>query len=435
MKIAVAGLWHLGSVTAACLAQAGLEVVATDNAAVVARLKSGRAPLFEPGLDNLLTAGIASGRLRFSADPVHALRDADVLWITYDTPIDDDDRADVEFVLARASELLPLMQKGAAVLVSSQVPVGTTRKLRDSFTAEHSGRDLLFAYSPENLRLGKAIATFVEADRIVIGCDSDSIRGKLQPLMQRLGRPVVWMGLESAEMVKHTINGFLATSVTFINEIAALCERVGADAGEVEAGLRSEARIGARAYVTPGGAFGGGTLARDVAFLSHLAETHELDVPLIDGILPSNRQQSGWAFRRICDLLGHMGTSPLLGVRAAVLGLSYKPNTSALRRSTAIELCRCLHAAGAVVRAFDPAVHAPPAELSAMISLAPSAMATLGEADVLVVATEWPEFAALDPAAVVAAMRRPLVIDQNGFLARSFGQARNLSYFRVGRAG
>ena len=284
MKIGVAGLWHLGSVTAACLAQAGFDVTGTDEAPVVAELAAGRAPLFEPGLNELLTAGIETGRLRFSSDPAMALRDRDLLWITYDTPVDDNDHADVDSVVSRAQALLPLLRDGAVVLVSSQLPVGTTRALRDWFVCQHPGRDLHFACSPENLRLGAAIAAFVQADRIIVGCESAAARQRLQPLIEQLGRPVIWMGLELAEMVKHTINAFLATSITFTNEIATLCERVGADAGEVEAGIRSEPRIGRRAYVTPGGAFGGGTLARDVAFLSTLAAAQGLRMPLIGGI-------------------------------------------------------------------------------------------------------------------------------------------------------
>ena len=435
MKVGVAGLWHLGSVTAACLAQAGLEVVGIDDAAIVAGLAAGRAPVFEPGLDDLIAAGLASGRLRFSTELPCALADLDILWITYDTPVDDDDRADVHAVVARATALLPLLRAGAVVLVSSQLPVGTTRRLRDAFMREHPGRDLGFAYSPENLRLGKAIAAFVEAERIVVGCEADTVRRSLEPLLRVLGRPVVWMGIESAEMVKHTINAFLATSVTFINEIAGLCERVGADAGEVEAGIRSEPRIGPRAYVTPGGAFGGGTLARDVTFLSTLAATHGLEAPLIDAILRSNRQHGSWAFRRISELLGEAGIVPLAGVRVAVLGLTYKPNTSALRRSTGLELCQRLHAAGAEVRAFDPAVQELPAEFADVLRLLPTAAQAFDGADALVIATEWPEFAMLDPAVVASAMRRAIVLDPNGFVVRGFGRAKGVEYLRVGKAG
>jgi UDPglucose 6-dehydrogenase len=431
MKIGVAGLWHLGSVTAACLAQAGFDVTGTDDASVVAELAAGKAPLFEPGLNELLVTGIETGRLRFSADPATALRDVDVLWVTYDTPVDDNDRADVDSVVTRVKTLLPLLRNDTVVLVSSQLPVGTVRTLRNWFISECPGRVLHFACSPENLRLGAAITAFVQADRIVIGCESDAARQRLEPLIAALGRPAIWMGLESAEMVKHTINAFLATSITFTNEIASLCERVGADAGDIEAGIRSEPRIGRRAYVTPGGAFGGGTLARDVAFLSTLAAGQGLSMPLIEGILPSNRQHAGWAFRRICDLFGQ---ARLEGVVVAVLGLTYKANTSTLRRSTALELCSRLHDAGARVRAFDPAVSALPAELASAIRLLPTAAATCTGADVLIVATEWPEFTNLDPGAVAASMRRPLVIDQNGFLAQTLGRCEKISYFRVGKA-
>lgn len=435
MKIGVAGLWHLGCVTAACLAQAGFDVCGTDEATIVSGLAAGHAPLFEPGLDELLAAGIAAGRLRFSADPAAALRDADVLWITYDTPVDDHDHADVDAVVARARALLPLLREDAAVVLSSQLPVGATRALRDWFAHAHPGRTLQFACSPENLRLGAAIAAFRDADRIVVGCASAAARQCLEPLFARLDRPVLWMGLESAEMVKHSINAFLAASITFTNEIATICERVGADASEVEAGLRSEPRIGRRAYVTPGGAFGGGTLARDVGFLSRLASAQGLAIPVIDAILPGNQQHGLWAFRRICELCGAAGQARLTGVRAAILGLTYKPNTSTLRRSTALELCLRLHASGAEVVAFDPVVNHLPAEFAAAVRLAPSAEAACADADVLVIATEWPEFTRLDPAALAAAMRRPLVIDQNGLLAGTMGRSGALSYYRVGQAG
>ena len=433
MRIGVAGLWHLGSVTAACLAQAGFDVVGVDAPEVVAGLAAGRAPLLEPGLDALLSAGLAAGKLRFATANEAGLDAVDVLWVTYDTPVDDEDRADVGLVVARVAEILPLLRDDSVVLVSSQLPAGTTRQMKLRFEAAHPGRRLHFACSPENLRLGKAIAAFTEAERIIIGCDGPEARHRLEPLVARLGTPARWMGLESAEMVKHTINAFLATSVTFINEIAGLCERLGADAAEVEAGIRSEPRIGPRAYVTPGGAFAGGTLARDVTFLTGFGTTHGLPTPLLSGILPSNHQHAGWAFRRISELLGQPGAAPLKGRRVAVLGLTYKAGTSTLRRSTAVELCDRLAAAGAEVLAFDPAVQALPAEMAPGWQLASSAEAAMGGADVLVVATEWPVFRELVPAMVAAAMRQPLVLDQNGFMAAAFAAAPGFRYFRVGK--
>ncbi len=433
MKIGVAGLWHLGSVTSACLAKAGFTVVGVDEAAVVDQLAIGRAPLFEPGLDDLLAAGLKDGNLTFSADQAESLRDVDILWVAYDTPVDDDDRADLAFVEDRTAALLPMLPNGAIVLISSQLPVKSTRRLKVAFAKDWPDRQLRFAYSPENLRLGKAIASFMEADRIVIGVDGPETRAGLEPMCARLGCPAIWMGLEAAEMVKHTINAFLATSVTFINEIAALCESVGADAAEVETGIRSEPRIGRRAYVKPGGAFAGGTLARDLGFLTDLAHDKGLSLPVLEGVLPSNRLHSQWAFKKIIEVLGKGDTAALRGLRVGVLGLTYKPGTNTLRRSSAIELCRHLSRAGAQVKAFDPAVTELPHDLARLIDLQPSVMEAATDADVLVVATECPEFAGLEPATLAVMMRQPVVIDQNGFIASTLGQSGIISYFRVGK--
>jgi UDPglucose 6-dehydrogenase len=433
MKIGVAGLWHLGSVVSACLAKTGFTVVGVDDAAVVDRLALGHPPMFEPGLDDLVVGGLKDGNLTYSAEQAQSLCDVDILWITYDTPVDDDDKADVRFVEDRVAILLPMVPNGAIVLISSQLPVGSTRRLKDTFATDWPNRQLHFAYSPENLRLGKAIASFLEADRIVVGVDSIETRTRLEPMCAKLGYPAIWMGIEAAEMVKHTINAFLAISVTFINEIAALCESVGADASEVETGIRSEPRIGTRAYVKPGGAFAGGTLARDVGFLTHLAHHKGLSVPVLESVLPSNRLHNLWTFRKIVEVLGKGDIAALQGLRASILGLTYKPGTNTLRRSSAIELCLCLIRAGAHVKAFDPAVAELPDGLAPLINLQPSVMEAATDADVLVVATECPEFAELDPATVAVVMRHPVVIDQNGFIAPAFARSGIVSYFRVGK--
>jgi UDPglucose 6-dehydrogenase len=434
MTIAVAGLWHLGSVTAACLAKLGFDVVGIDDAPVVAGLAAAKAPLFEPQLDALIAEGIAAGRLRFYAPDAAPLDAVDLLWVAYDTPVDDEDRADVGHVVSRVTDLLPRLRDGAVVLVSSQLPVGTVRRIAGAFAAAHPGRRLEFAYSPENLRLGKAIATFLEAERIVVGCASPAGRAALEPTLARFGQAVIWTGVEAAEMVKHTINAFLATSITFINEIAALCELVGADACEVEAGIRSDPRIGPRAYVSPGGAFGGGTLARDVAFLSEIAQKYGVPAPLVGAILPSNRAHAGWAFRRLADLLGESSAQPLAGRRVTLLGLTYKPGTSTLRRSEAVSLAERLLEAGAVVAAYDPSVMELPPPLAARIVLCPNSAAALAGADAAVVATEWPEFRKLQ-SPDLAGMRRRLVLDQSGFLVQSLGATADIAYLRVGKAG
>ena len=426
MKVTVYGLWHLGCVTAACLAEGRHDTVGldTDESLMVA-LREGRAPLFEPGLDDLLRAGLAAGRLRFTTDAVDALRESEVLWVAFDTPVDDRDEADVDHVRKRLAAIAGALRPGMLVLVSSQVPVGFTRAL----AREWAGRGLLFAVSPENLRLGKALDAFRRPERIVIGTENEHDHPRLAALFAPWSAPIEWMGLESAEMTKHAVNAFLATSVTFINELARLCERLGADAKEVERGLKSEGRIGPRAYLGPGGAFAGGTLARDLRYLSDFGRTLSVKTPLVDGVLESNDTHKAWLKDRVAALLDDERDAVV-----AVLGLTYKPGTSALRRSAAVELCRWLSGRGLAVRAHDPAVRELPQELSGAVTLCATAENALAGADLAVLATEWPDYRQLTADALVTTMRRPTLVDPSWFLAATVGADARVRYFAPGRA-
>jgi len=240
MNIAVLGLWHLGCVTAACLARHHRVTGLDFDEPVLANLRSGRAPLHEPGLDALLAAGLASGNLIFTSDATAAAA-VDVLWVCYDTPVDADDNSDLDWVHARLARVLPGLHPGTVVLVSSQLPVGSCARLANLHPQLH------LASSPENLRLGKAIDAFEKPARIVVGTSSPAARVVLEQMLTPLGAPLVWMRTESAEMVKHALNSFLALSVAYINEVAILSESAGADAQEVAAGLKSDPRIGPRA--------------------------------------------------------------------------------------------------------------------------------------------------------------------------------------------
>jgi UDPglucose 6-dehydrogenase len=429
MHVAVAGLWHLGCVTAASLAAGGHHVTGIDfDAEVVRGLREGRAPLFEPGLDDLIVAGAKAGRLSFS-DNTADVSSADVVWITYDTPVDQDDRADVEVVVAQAARLFPSIRDGALVLVSAQVPVGTTARLERMFAAAHpANARVTFGYSPENLRLGKALAAFQQPSRVVAGVRNDADRARVTALLAPYTDRIEWMSVESAEMTKHAINAFLATSVTFANEIAMLCEVTGADAKEVERGLKSEPRIGPGAYVSPGAAFAGGTLARDLVFLSELGRRHERPARLLIAARESNDAHKQWAADRLKLELG-----ALKGHRIAVWGLTYTPGTDTLRRSSAVELCRRLHQDGASVSAFDPAIAALPGDLEAMIELAPGPLDALAGASALVIATAWPEFTSIDAGSVAAAMRTAYVLDPARFLAATLSNDPRIHYVTVGK--
>jgi len=428
MNVAVFGLWHLGCVTAACLAAAGHEVTALDlDRALVDGLAAGVPPLFEPGLEDLVRSALAAGRLHVTSD-VAAAGTAEIVWITCDTPVDDEDRADVEWVVERVAALFPHLRDGAVVLVSSQLPVGTIRRLEKMFQPAAGRRRVGFACSPENLRLGGAIEAFTRPDRIVVGVRSDYDRSSVERLLRPLTERIEWMTVESAEMTKHALNAFLATSIAFVNEVAALCEQVGADAGEVARGLTSDARIGPRAYLSPGAAFAGGTLARDVMFLSQLGDREGIATRLLSSVKASNDQHRRWAQRRLTDLLGD-----LHGKTIAVWGLTYKPSTDTLRRSSAVELCVWLHAQGARVHAHDPAVRELPAELAASIHLAASALTAVEQAHALVVSTAWPAYRDLDAADVLRRMSGRVVLDANRFLAGGFEREPAVTYLSVGK--
>ena len=411
MKVAVLGLWHLGSVTAACAAAAGHDVIGWDpDAATVAALAAGRPPVAEPGLAELVGDQAAAGRLRFRPDLAGAVGEADVVWMTFDTPVDEEDRADVAFVLEQAAGAFPHLKDGALVLSSSQLPVGSVAHLEAAWTKVAAGRRTSFACSPENLRLGTAIEVFTKPDRVIAGVRTQADRQKVAELFAPITDRVEFMSVESAEMTKHAINAFLATSVTFINELAALCEQSGADAKEVERGLKTESRIGPKAYLGPGAAFAGGTLARDVVFLRELGKQVGRSTPLMDGVESSNRIHRGWALRRLEQDLGS-----LAGRTIAIWGLTYKPGTDTLRRSTAVELCRALLQQGARVRVHDPAATGLEAELP-RAERTETPLAAAREADAVVVATEWPQYRDVPADDLAAALRGALILDANGFL-------------------
>jgi len=428
MRVCVQGLWHLGTVTAACLAHAGHDVVGLDDDRDVLRaLSSGLPPLFEPGLEELVKLGLTAGRLSFTSDPADALQLADVLWVTFDTPVDDGDNADTAFVERRVKAVFEYLKPGALVLVSSQLPVGATARLEEDSRRRFPGKDVEFACSPENLRLGNAIQVFSNPDRVVVGVRTPTGRERAAALLRPITDRIEWMSVESAEMTKHAINAFLATSVAFMNELSSLCEEVGADAREVERGLKTESRIGPRAYLAPGAAIGGGTLARDLGFLSGLGQREGLPTPLVDGVRVANEAHKGWTSRRLLEQV-----SNLSGTKVGVLGLTYKPGTDTLKRSGAVEICRWLNQQGAEVRAHDPAVKRLPDDLAGEMHLVASSSDLLTGLDALIIATEWPDYLSITADEVVAAMRSPLVVDPNRFLRANLEEDPRVSYHAVG---
>jgi UDPglucose 6-dehydrogenase len=427
MRICVLGLWHLGSVTAACLAELGHQVIGVDfDAARVAALNAGLAPVFEPGLEELLRRGLSSGRLRFARLDA-GLPAADMVWAACDTPVDDEDEADADFVIAQIVRALPEMNADSVLLISSQLPVGSIRRLEQAAAAQGATAPLRVACCPENLRLGSAVSDFLHPDRLIVGVRCEADRQCLSGLLSPIARSIEWMSVESAEMTKHAINAFLATSIAFANEIAGICESVGADATDVERGLKSERRIGPGAYLSPGGAFSGGTLARDVALLGRTSLEHEIATPLLSAVLPSNNLHKHWARRK---LRSHF--ADLSRITVAVWGLTYKPGTDTLRRSLAVELCDWLLNEGAAVRVHDPMAKDLPPRWSGTVSRLADPLAAAAGADALVIATGWPEYRSVSADQLLAGCDDLLVLDANRLVPQLAARPQRLRYLAVG---
>jgi UDPglucose 6-dehydrogenase len=438
MKIAVLGLWHLGCVYAAGSAKFGHTVKAWDeNKKTVDELNAGFAPISEPGLNELIKENLDKGLLSFHNNLKDALVDSEIIWITYDTPVDDNDIADCDFVISRIKNAIDIAPENSIFLVSSQLPCGSI-KILENYAKEKNRTDLDFACSPENLRLGKAIDVFSNPDRIICGIrypidtpphphenTTNMTKKKMNELFFPITDKVEFMSPESAEMTKHSINAFLAMSVVFANEIASICEETGADAKEVERGLKTEKRIGKDAYVAPGVSFAGGTLARDIAFLSSMKQSNNKDSILFPAISKSNSRHKLWVSDTVKNILGSLNK-----VKIAILGLAYKPNTNTLRRSISIEYAKIFKTEGADVFAYDPLILDLPNELKTVINLCANPYEAAKDASVLVIAQNCNDFLNLDAKAIVKNMRLPIIIDPARFLFEKFS---NLSdYYTIG---
>ncbi len=412
-KVCVGGLWHLGSVTAACLADLGFSVTGFDPSAErVSGLAAGKAPIYEPGLDELLQRNLRAGNLAFTSDLANGVRGASHVIIAFDTPVNESDDVDLREILDTVRRMAPLLDDGATLVVSSQAPVGTCQRLAESLAAKAPEKTFRVACVPENLRLGQAMQRFLHPDFLVIGAEDSATHESVERLFTGIDTPKVRVSLKTAEMCKHAINTYLATMISFGNEIANLCDLVGADAPQVARVLRMDARVSPRAPLEPGMGFAGGTLARDVKALRRLGAQHGYTPSLIAGVAAVNQRQNRMVVRRLQALY-----PSLQQLNIGVLGLTYKPGTSTLRRSAALEIIGALSSEGAQVRAYDP--KADPAELKSRngtFRLCDDPYEAAAGCDALLLATPWPQFKELDYARVRAEMRQAVLLDPHNLL-------------------
>ncbi|OGR98181.1 MAG: hypothetical protein A2902_06105 [Elusimicrobia bacterium RIFCSPLOWO2_01_FULL_64_13] len=407
-RLGVAGLWHLGSVISAAWSGKGFRVTGFDpDPGTVRALSRGEPPVFEPGLKEALSRSLGRKTLDFTFD-VADLSGCDFVFLAFDTPVLDDDRSDLAPLENAVASLGRVLKDGSIVIVSSQTPAGTCARFRKELKSLNPALDC--AYSPENLRLGEALSNYLRPGRIILGAAEESTRRKVQKLFSAIPAEVVPMGLASAEMVKHGINAFLAGSVAFANELADLCENIGADVRDVVAGMKSDPRIGERAYLSPGIGFSGGTLGRDLRVLDGISGNGGAG-SLFGKALESNGRRKAAIVAKIESL----SPGGVRGRRIGVLGLTYKPGTSTLRRSLPAEIVRLLAERGALITVFDPKADLGEWTGGAAPERARSAEDVVRGSEIVLLLTEWPEFLAL-PWKKLAGSGRT-VFDAKGFLA------------------
>ncbi len=429
MNICVIGTWHQASVVAACLAELGHHVrgVGEDRGAVEA-LGRGAPPVREPGLDELMGRHLASGRLLYTSDWRFALQNVDMAWICIDTPVGEDDSSDLGVIESAARCVADALSDNLIVCVGSQVPVGTCRQLAGMFGRRRPGRSVAVAYVPEFLRLGSAIETFLQADRFVVGADDAATIDVVAKVLEPAGRPIVRTTLETAEMAKHAGNAFLAASISFANEIADLCERVGADMVDVAKIMKLDRRIGPYAFVDAGLGFAGGTLGREIRAIQLLGSRWDVPTRVMDAVWETNRSRVRWVGEQ---LRRHFST--LRDKRVVLIGLTYKAGTSTLRRSPARDVIADLISSGASVAAYDPLARLDEArDWPSFDSCIDPQQAAKG-ADALVVLTPCDGFDVDRLPGVADAMRGRILLDPRNVIDPTRAANAGFRYVGVGR--
>jgi UDPglucose 6-dehydrogenase len=435
MRIAVIGTGYVGLVSGACFSEFGVETVCVDkDAGKIERLLGGDIPIYEPGLDDLVAKNVKAGRLAFTTDLAAGVRGADAVFIAVGTPSRrGDGHADLSYVYAAAKEIAEALDpdRFTVIVTKSTVPVGTGREVARIVRKTRPEADFDVCSNPEFLREGSAIGDFLRPDRVVIGTDSDRARAVMRGLYRPLyliETPIVMTSLETAELIKYAANTFLATKITFINEIADLCERVGADVHDVAKGMGLDGRIG-RKFLHPGPGYGGSCFPKDTLALARTAADHGSPLRIVETVIDINDKRKKAMAPRIAEACG--GTVD--GKRIAVLGVTFKPNTDDMRDSPALDIVPMLQKAGAEVIAFDPAGMEEARRLLPGVTWAPDAYDALKDADAVAIVTEWNEFRALDLKRVRSLMRRPVMIDLRNIYSPEEMEMAGFEYSSIGR--
>lgn len=429
MHIAVIGTGYVGLVTGACFAEFGVEVTCVDvDEKKIEGLKNGVIPIYEPGLDKIVQKNSKAGRLHFTTDIKSAVEQALVVFLAVGTPPLEDGSPDMSYYYGAAKDVAQAMNGYKVLVTKSTVPVGTGEKLR-KYVAENLTFDTKFgvASNPEFLREGAAIEDFMRPDRVVIGSNEEDAVAIMKDLYRPLyliETPIVITSLEAAELIKYAANAFLATKITFINEIANLCDAIGCDVHDVARGMGMDKRIGSK-FLHPGPGYGGSCFPKDTRAFTKVGDKYDVETSVVDAVIKANEFQREAMIPKIEKLIGDFS-----GKRVGVLGLSFKPETDDMRESPAIDIIRTMHERGARIRAFDPVAMEEARPLLPDIEYAEDEYDAIRDADVLVIITEWNQFRALDMEKVRGLLKAPKIADLRNVYEP--GDMRDLGFEYVG---
>ena len=434
MKIAMIGAGYVGLVSGACFSEFGHHVTCIDQDELkIGRLRRNEIPIYEPGLDALVARNAAAGRLRFERSLAATVGDADLVFIAVGTPSRrGDGHADLSFVREAARQIAEALRGYTVVVTKSTVPVGTGREVADIIRATNPGADFDVVSNPEFLREGSAIDDFMRPNRVVIGAESERARDRMRELYRPLfliETPILFTGLETAELVKYAANGFLAMKISFINQIADLCEKVGADVHDVARGVGLDGRIGQK-FLHPGPGYGGSCFPKDTRALVEIARQAGAPLSLIEATAEFNEARKLNMAERVKAAIGGSAA----GKAIALLGLTFKPNTDDMREAPSLAIAPALIAAGAEIRAHDPEGMAESRKLMPDISYCADPYEAMSGADAVVLLTEWNSYRALDLRRMKAVLKQPVVIDLRNIYRPAEMRAAGFRYSSIGRA-
>ena len=434
MKIAMIGTGYVGLVSGACFAEMGNEIVCVDkDADKIERLTRGVMPIYEPGLAELVARNVEAGRISFTADLTSAVAGAEAVFIAVGTPSrKTDGHADLSYVFAATREIAAALQGPAAIVTKSTVPVGTGDEVERIVRAERPDATAWVVSNPEFLREGAAIADFMKPDRVVIGSEQEEARALMERLYAPIaanGSPIVYTARRTSELIKYAANAFLAIKITFINEVADLCEAVGADVRDVSRGIGLDNRIGEK-FLNAGPGYGGSCFPKDTLALLKTAEDYQSPIRVVDVVVQVNETRKRAMGRKV---LKAMGGNPR-GRTVAVLGLTFKPDTDDMREAPSLSIIQALEDAGVTVRAHDPEGMEQAKVLLPNVTLAPDPYAAADGADAIVLVTEWDGYSELDLARIARTMSAPVLIDLRNVFSRDQAEAAGFVYEAVGRA-